>query len=897
MKKKLLYGLAGLLVALSLTGFAACSDDDDDGGRDNTSDSSDVDLDDYTLGDGETGPTLLVSASKLSGATSVVIVFTYDTGSDCWLNICSDADWNDNLDVGWQDEGTYTLTLTDSLCKVKNAEGEVVFTTTTYTLSTYTSGGIYVAAGSTSGGGTVEIVSATVYYDEEEETTSDGTATYVAAEYGDETTDFTSVTVTYDSDYVITEVVAELDDSKETLSILSTWTDDGVTYYYSSFQTDEKIYYLYLYYSDDDGKWCYYYYSSSYIAYTASWGGSGDNALADYTVTVYASDGDVGWVEVNIGSTYYDVENYVWSDDVTTCSFTVDGEDDTSTIYTLTLTYDSSKDTYSYTYTSVGTQNLTATTEQTSIGTVLVRYNSTEGIQSVTVDGNTTSLDDDEGTYTYSVYSDDYSTTTTYAITVTVSTSGDTPTASYSYTIASVTLTASYSGSGDSAFDAVTVTYSEDEGISSVMVMSENIYYYDTVDEETSTTEATLSWGTNGVYYEVTVSVDTSGDTPTASYTYTKSSTSTYEASGEIDGVTVTVEARVIEAYDESETTYTVSYYYLDEIADSDGNAYSYSSSYDDDGNLTYTFTVEDNDSATIYTLSLGYSTTDGLAFTYTYESVTTNIYTAEGALDETVKVYYDTDNSSIEKVTMGEDTLAENTDGTYWYSVHSDDGSVQYTLDVSVASGKASYTTTITINDDNDDVFSQVHITVDSSGEITAVTVNGGEEADATSDNYVWTVVTLDNTLYTLTIASDYSSYTCEESGSTVSGSLYGSISSGTSTTLTAPSGVSKITIKWTYDSLASSSDTTAIYLGDWAWQVNFGANSISSGATSTLTITSDGTSCDSDSWIYDQTSSSSGTTLTLSDIVDDYSGEFTLYLWSSNSTTLHYTVTYTTE
>ena len=896
MKKKLLYGLAGLLVALSLVGFVACSDDDDDNDRDNTSDSSGVDLDDYTLGGGETGPTLLVSASKLSEATSVVIVFTYDTGSDCWFTLCSDSDWSNAIEVGWQDVGTYTLTLTDSLCKVKNASGDVVFTSTTYTLSTYTSSGIWVAAGSSAGGGTVEIVSANVYYDDEEETTIDGTATYVAAKNGDATTAFTSVTVTYyDSDNVITKVVAVLDGSDKTLSISSTWTTDGVTYYYSSFQTDEKIYYVYLYYSDDDGKWCYYYYSSSYIAYTASWGGSGDNALADYTVTVYASEDDVGWVAVNIGSTDYDVKNYVWSDDVTTCSFTVDGEDDTSTIYTLTITYDSSKDTYSYTYTSLGTQNLTASTTQTSIGTVLVRYNSTEGIQSVTVDGTTASLDDDEGTYTYSVYSDDGSTTTTYAITVSVDTTGSTPTASYSYTITSVTLTASYSGSGDSAFDAVTVTYSDDEGISSVMVMSENIYYYDTVDEETSTTEATLSWGTNGVYYEVTVSVDTSGDTPTASYSYTKSSSGTYEASGQIEGVTVTVEARVIEAYDESETTYTVSYYYLDEIADSDGNAYSYSSSYDDDGNLTYTFTVEDDDSATIYTLSLGYSTTDGLAFTYTYESVTTAIYTAEGALDETVKVYYDTDTSSIEKVTMGEETLAENTDGTGSYSVYSDDGSVQYTLDVSVASGKASYTTTIMINA-NGGVFSQVFITVDSSGEITAVTVSGGEEADATSDNYVWTV-TSGETLYTLTIADGFSSYTCEESGSVVSGSLNDSNSSGASTTLTAPSGVSKITIKWTYDDQASSSDTTAIYLGDWAWQVNFGANSISSGATSTLTITESGTSCDSDSWIYDKTNSSSSTTLTLSDIVDDYSGEFTLYLWSSNSTTLQYTVTYTTE
>ena len=260
------------------------------------------------------------------------------------------------------------------------------------------------------------------------------------------------------------------------------------------------------------------------------------------------------------------------------------------------------------------------------------------------------------------------------------------------------------------------------------------------------------------------------------------------------------------------------------------------------------------------------------------------------GALDETVLVYYDTDNSSIEQVTVdGESTSYNEYEGTYSYRVSSSDDNVDYTLEVSVANAATTYTVTIWWG------AADVTVTVDSSGEITAVTYQG-MDADASSDNYVWTV-TSGSTLYTLTIASDYSSYTCEESGSTVSGLLNDATSSGASTTLTAPSGVSQIEITITYYSNASSSDTVCIYLGSWAWQVNFGANSISNGATSTLTITESGTSCDDSSWIYDQTNSSSGTELTLSDIVDDYSGEFTLYLWSSNSATLGYTVTYTTE
>ena len=130
-----------------------------------------------------------------------------------------------------------------------------------------------------------------------------------------------------------------------------------------------------------------------------------------------------------------------------------------------------------------------------------------------------------------------------------------------------------------------------------------------------------------------------------------------------------------------------------------------------------------------------------------------------------------------------------------------------------------------------------------------------------------------------------------------TVSGTLTASTSSGSgyegSVSLTAPDDVTQIDITVTYGSSASSSDTVCIYLGSWAWQVNFGANSVSEGGTATLTITGSGTSCDG--WLYDITNSTSSTTLTLSDITSTYSGAFTLYIWSSTSQTLSYKVTYT--
>ena len=272
-------------------------------------------------------------------------------------------------------------------------------------------------------------------------------AVYDTDEGEDETTVFSSVTVTYNSSYVATKIAAKLGNETYTMSITNSWTSGDVTYYYSSFQTDDTIYYVYLYYSS--GTWYYYYYYSSYIAYEASWGGDSTtetNALAGYTVTVYADEANVGRVEVTDGSTYY-YPSTTTSDGVTTCSFSVDSTDgSTSTVYTLKITYDDDNDAYSYTYTSVAATNLTATysgTGDSELSTVVVKYNSDSGIAAVSVnddDDNVWSLTttsataatvyyygeeyNDDGTYAY----------TTYYLTISVDTSESTPTASYSYT-------------------------------------------------------------------------------------------------------------------------------------------------------------------------------------------------------------------------------------------------------------------------------------------------------------------------------------------------------------------------------------------------------------------------------------------------------------------------------
>ena len=153
------------------------------------------------------------------------------------------------------------------------------------------------------------------------------------------------------------------------------------------------------------------------------------------------------------------------------------------------------------------------------------------------------------------------------------------------------------------------------------------------------------------------------------------------------------------ETFDGSSSTYELQWYWINAITDSDGNSYSSTGS-----DSTYTFTVEEDSSATIYTIKLAYTTTDGLAFTYTYTSATTTIYTATTTQTSigTVLVYYDENNSSVEKVTVdGDEADYRGEDnGSYIYTWCYDD-EVQYTLTISVASGTASYTlTTVSLSE-----------------------------------------------------------------------------------------------------------------------------------------------------------------------------------------------------
>ena len=91
----------------------------------------------------------------------MVIIFTYDTTDDCWFNVCSDSEWTNKFDVGWQSAGTWTLTLTEDNIVLSRGYYSW-YLDYNYTLSTYSSSGIYVAGGSTEGYGTVTLVA--VYY-------------------------------------------------------------------------------------------------------------------------------------------------------------------------------------------------------------------------------------------------------------------------------------------------------------------------------------------------------------------------------------------------------------------------------------------------------------------------------------------------------------------------------------------------------------------------------------------------------------------------------------------------------------------------------------------------------------------------------------------------------------
>ena len=125
MKKKLLYGLMGLVFALSLVGFVACDDDDDDDEEEVT-----FDIDAYTEEMKEEGYAVtdssaieeaddstvmqIVTADELEGAESVVFVITYGSGSNRWFTICQDSGWSGKVEVGELSSGTYTLTLSSA---------------------------------------------------------------------------------------------------------------------------------------------------------------------------------------------------------------------------------------------------------------------------------------------------------------------------------------------------------------------------------------------------------------------------------------------------------------------------------------------------------------------------------------------------------------------------------------------------------------------------------------------------------------------------------------------------------------------------------------------------------------------------------------------------------------
>ena len=122
MKKKLLYGLMGLLFALSLVGFVACDDDDDDDDDDTTQEyTAKMEEEGYEVTDSsaieeadDSTVAQIVTAKELDGAESVVFVITYGSGSYRWFTICQNSTWVGKVEVGELSSGTYTLTLSSA---------------------------------------------------------------------------------------------------------------------------------------------------------------------------------------------------------------------------------------------------------------------------------------------------------------------------------------------------------------------------------------------------------------------------------------------------------------------------------------------------------------------------------------------------------------------------------------------------------------------------------------------------------------------------------------------------------------------------------------------------------------------------------------------------------------
>ena len=729
MKKKLLYGLTGLVVALSLVGFVACSDDDDDDGGSKKNKSTD-----YTAEYGVEDET-----------DSVFSTVTVTVQSDTIIAVTvEDSDGKEYEAGTTADDAVWTVTVGDTTYAI-TIEGSAALG---YTY-TYVPGTTYTAnwgdSTSTSALASVTVVAANdtvtaVYVDGDaaiEDMDSEGNTVWTYSEESSGTT--YTITLSYDSDddsysYTYTwqksgsttaSVASGYTALEYTFTVSYTIYSDGSTEVTKvvipasgSEEEDEELQAsdgdVYTLYNAGDGG-----YEAVYlITFAVSDAGAVSYTYESTEVESVDATGDLDFdvhvkytTEYLSGKTTYTVravcvgsESTLSQDTDGNYVYKTESEDETNT-YTITLD-ESNAPSYSYTYVQTTTKDYTPTYSgegdsnlryMTISVNATVTYSSStksytlDSVSSLTIGDETSEAGEDSAGNIICSY---ISGTTVY--TITLAFSGGSFTYSYTKTTSS-SCTAEYSGDDSELDVGVTVYYSTSEGTIQAVrvndtaagVNSDGTYTYTVTDEESSTTTV----------YTITPTLSVGDEETTASYTYTYAQTTTkdYTASkGNTtlsDTISVTVNATV--TYDSSDGSYTLGSINCvtaggdEELqADDDGN-YNYTTvteeGYDDNYNeysTTRTYVITLDFESGIFTYN--YTCTDAITKSYTDDDVT--VESGSNRLDLVVNatVIYDpaenvyTEVESINYVLIyGGIEMDLNDDGTYTYS----EGDMTYTI------------------------------------------------------------------------------------------------------------------------------------------------------------------------------------------------------------------------
>ena len=146
MKKKLLYGLMGLLFALSLAGFVACDDDDDDDDDDEVTTVKKTVNEDKTITAeiswAADSAVEIIPKSELVDAKTVTIHVDEVEGMT-WNTMCSASDWSNQV-PGFFTQVMYWDSDTSALALYDDCEDVEISAATLITYQTYLDNGVYL---------------------------------------------------------------------------------------------------------------------------------------------------------------------------------------------------------------------------------------------------------------------------------------------------------------------------------------------------------------------------------------------------------------------------------------------------------------------------------------------------------------------------------------------------------------------------------------------------------------------------------------------------------------------------------------------------------------------------------------------------------------------------------